>query len=62
MEEKLKEIGQVKDVKTPRTANKYLAQGWVLLEVYTEHSGNPTSPEDYVTHYVLGEPKEETEG
>lgn len=51
---KLSEIKFVIDLEHPNPVNKYLENGWVLLDTYTKSYDPEIAPNDLNLHYVLG--------
>ena len=50
-------IAKVKEVTGEATANKHLADGWVLLHIYTMNRGEGLQGDNF-SKYILGMKKE----
>ncbi|WP_045517768.1 hypothetical protein [Clostridium sporogenes] len=50
----LSDIKFILDIESTRTLNKYLDNGWILVNTYTKSYDPTIAPNDLTMHYVIG--------
>lgn len=53
----LQDIKNVVHLTESSELNRYLKNGWILINSYTVHSGHPDHKDDYILVYSVGAPE-----